>query len=213
MSEILAMILFALALSITPGPVNVITLSIGVTCGARAAVPFVSGATVGFTALLVVLGLGLSQLVGQAGWLLDVLNIAGIGFIFYLGIRIAGSDTAPDFSGAAVPGFCHGAALQWLNPKAWGACIAGIGAFGVAQSLPKLMLFSGLYLIVCFIGVGAWAVLGQTIRRFFNSPRNRRLFNRGIGGGLMVLALLLLWQTYARSEYSMAMVSTTMSSS
>lgn len=197
MSEILAMILFALALSITPGPVNVITLSIGISRGARAALPFVSGATIGFVALLVLLGLGLSQLVDQVGWLLDALNIAGIGFILYLGFKIARSDAAPDFAGSDVPGFRAGAALQWLNPKAWGACIAGIGAFGVAQSLPKLMMFSGVYLVVCFIGVGAWAVLGQTIRRFFDTPRNRRLFNRVIGGGLMVLALFLLWQGFA----------------
>ncbi len=194
MSEILAMILFALALSITPGPVNVITLSIGVNRGARAALPFVSGATIGFTALLVVLGLGLSQLVGQVGWFLDVLNIAGIGFIFYLGGKIALSESAPEFTTSAVPGFRHGATLQWLNPKAWGACIAGIGAFGVAQSLSALMLFSGVYLVACFIGVGAWAVLGQSIRRFFDSPRNRRLFNRCVGGGLMILALALLMQ-------------------
>jgi threonine/homoserine/homoserine lactone efflux protein len=62
MSVIFAMCLFSLSMSISPGPVNLITLSTGVNHGFKNAMPFVSGATLGFTLLLLMVGLGLGGL-------------------------------------------------------------------------------------------------------------------------------------------------------
>lgn len=59
MSPALSMAAFALAISLTPGPVNPVALTSGARHGWRAATPHVFGATLGFTALLVLVGLGL----------------------------------------------------------------------------------------------------------------------------------------------------------
>jgi len=53
---------FALASSITPGPVNIVALSAGAQFGLRASLRHVTGATLGFTLLLVLIGLGLHEL-------------------------------------------------------------------------------------------------------------------------------------------------------
>ncbi|PLO79127.1 lysine transporter LysE, partial [Klebsiella quasipneumoniae] len=50
---ILTMLMFALALSFSPGPVNMVIISSGAAHGFRKTFSFVSGATIGFTLLLV----------------------------------------------------------------------------------------------------------------------------------------------------------------
>lgn len=193
MSEILAMSVFALALSISPGPANVIILSIGMNHSSRAALPFVSGATIGFTTLLFLIGLGLAQLAGQAGDVLRWLNYAGLAYIFYLGLKIATTRGGIAVQKQSVPGFVQGFVLQWLNPKAWGACLAGIAAFEVAGSHSKLLVFTGLYLVICFIGIGSWALLGQGLGKLLTSPRALQIFNGITGAGLMMVAVVLLF--------------------
>ena len=57
MSLILAMFMFALTMSISPGPVNMVIISSGANHGFRKTLPFISGATTGFTLLLILVGL------------------------------------------------------------------------------------------------------------------------------------------------------------
>ena len=52
LSLIFAMFSFSLAMSISPGPVNMIILSSGVDYGVKKTFPYLSGATIGFTSLL-----------------------------------------------------------------------------------------------------------------------------------------------------------------
>ena len=56
MTQVFAMALFALALSATPGPVNLLALASGINHGLWRSLPFVLGATIGFCALLYLIG-------------------------------------------------------------------------------------------------------------------------------------------------------------
>lgn len=62
MTLIIAMSLFALSMSISPGPVNLITFSSGLNYGFLPSLPFVAGAALGFTLLLVVVAIFLLYL-------------------------------------------------------------------------------------------------------------------------------------------------------
>ena len=77
MTVFLAMAVFSFVMSISPGPVNIITLSIGANSGFRSALPFVSGATVGFTLLLLLIGIGLGESVMSAPYFIDVISVIG----------------------------------------------------------------------------------------------------------------------------------------
>jgi threonine/homoserine/homoserine lactone efflux protein len=61
MGSVLSMSAFALASSITPGPVNIVALSAGAQYGLGAGMRHVTGATFGFTLLLMLTGLGLRE--------------------------------------------------------------------------------------------------------------------------------------------------------
>lgn len=90
----------------------------------------------------------------------------------------------------------HGFLLQWLNPKAWGSCLAGHAAFQTSNAPELLALFTLIYLIVCFLGVGSWAVAGTQISHLLSEQSTLRLFNRTMGSALILLALFLALQPH-----------------
>lgn len=65
MTALLSMAGFALVCSISPGPVNIVALSAGAQHGLAASMRHVTGATVGFTVLLLLIGLGLHELLDR----------------------------------------------------------------------------------------------------------------------------------------------------
>jgi threonine/homoserine/homoserine lactone efflux protein len=194
MSVLIAMISFSLVMSISPGPVNMITMSIGAASGSRKALPFVSGATIGFTMLLLVIGVGLGEFATNAPYFMAVLNVIGTGFIVYIGYKIATSDSNLKMIDDNLPNFTHGFLLQWLNPKAWAACFAGVALFSSPDSNGPLYTFVSIYLVICFVGIGSWAVLGDKALSLIKHPTGIKYFNHLMGGTLIAVALLLFIQ-------------------
>ncbi len=186
---------FALASSISPGPVNLVALSAGARYGLRASLRHVTGATLGFTLLLLAIGLGLHQLLQHWPWLQSLLHGVGVAFLLYMAIGLARDDGRLDNGKAQrVPGLLTGAAMQWLNPKAWLASLAGMSAFA-SDGEPQLVgQFAGLYFVICYLSIACWAYAGAFLRSYLEQPRRMRLFNRSLALLLAASALyLLLW--------------------
>lgn len=197
MSQLLAMTIFALSMSITPGPVNIITFSNGINFGFRPSLPFVSGATIGFTSLLAVVGLGLSSVMRAIPKLDLALGSVGAIFLVYIGYKIATSGAKSMKSEVATPSsFLEGAILQWLNPKAWAACMAGVSAFNLSHAWSELLLFILIYFLVCYLSIAAWALAGQQIQHFVKDVIFLRYLNFSMGGSLIMLASFLLWSQW-----------------
>ena len=193
MSLIIAMSLFALSMSISPGPVNLVTFSSGLNFGFLPSLPFVAGAALGFTLLLVVVGLGLGEIVALSPVLMQVLAYAGTAFICYMGYKIASAH--PELPGASVrqPHFFQGAALQWLNPKAWIASFSGVSAFEATLG-NGLLVFASLYLVLCFLSVAVWAYAGARLSKLVRDRSSLQWFNRIMGGLLVLVAIYLLYR-------------------
>lgn len=194
MSLIIAMSAFALSMSISPGPVNLITLSSGMRFGFRRTMGFVCGASMGFTLLLLAIGLGLGEIAELLPFLLQLLGGMGCLYIAYMGISLYTSAQAlENLSLSDQPGFWQGAALQWLNPKAWMACLAGVSGFGLSHSLPLLILFVTLYAVICFVSIACWAAVGQRIKHLLQDSFWRIAINRLMGASLVGIAIYLLY--------------------
>ncbi|MDM7027391.1 LysE family translocator, partial [Klebsiella michiganensis] len=151
MSLILAMFMFALTMSISPGPVNMVIISSGANHGFRKTLPFISGATTGFTLLLILVGFGFYAVIDKYPLFFNYLNIAGSAFIIYLGYKIAASAPELSLKKNDTPGFVQGFLLQWLNPKAWIACASGVALFSEPATQTMLMVFIIIYFLVCYI--------------------------------------------------------------
>jgi len=198
-SQIIAMSIFSLTMSITPGPVNMINLSSGVTHGFKKTIPFVSGATVGFILLLIVLGMGCMQVIGAYPVFLKYMSMGGTGFILYISYKITRSETGISAKRVNCPTFMEGFLLQWLNPKAWIACMSGISLFADEKSYFPLVLFISLYLVICFMSLSSWAILGDKLKVFIGSRTRLKVFNYVMGILLSVCAVYLLYSSLAGS--------------
>ena len=192
MSVAVSMAAFALAASISPGPVNVVALGSGARHGLRASLGHVTGATLGFCLLLVLVGCGVHQLLTRLPVVAGLLHAGGVVFLLYLAWKLAMDDgKLGDAHIGRPPSAWHGAAMQWLNPKAWLAAVAGVGAYtGGEQQL--LWLFTWIYGPICFVSVAAWAWAGSLIRQRLETPGHLRVLNRTLAALLVVSALYLL---------------------
>lgn len=193
MSLLFAMFSFSLAMSISPGPVNMIILSSGVNYGAKKTIPYVSGATIGFTLLLLFVGLVFEQFIKAYPFLLTYLAIGGSLYIIYMGYKIASSKPEIEIKKGDVPKFYEGFLLQWLNPKAWIACVSGVSIFSSAESYGPFLTFAGIYFFVCYVSLVAWAFLGEKVSFLLNSHFRLRLFNISMGSLLIVTAIYLCY--------------------
>ena len=192
MSLIPAMCLFALSMSISPGPVNLVTFSSGLNYGFVPSLKFVAGAATGFTLMLVLVGLGLGEIFERYPAPIQVLTYAGTAFIIYMGYRIATAH--PELPGAMErqPGFFHGAALQWLNPKAWIASLSGVSAFEATPG-NGLFVFAALYQVICFLSVAVWAFAGARVSDLLTDQNILLWCNRFLCGLLILVALYLFY--------------------
>ncbi|MFM0079334.1 LysE family translocator [Paraburkholderia sediminicola] len=193
MTVLLSMAAFALASSISPGPVNVVALSAGAQHGFAASMRHVTGATVGFTLLLLLIGLGLHALLAHFPNLIDIVKWAGVGFLLYMAYKLAVDDGKLGADKPTRgPSFAYGAAMQWLNPKAWLASLAGMGAYAADGDGRLVWQFTVVYFVVCYLSIASWAYAGTFLRRYLQEPKRVRLFNRVMAALLAASALYLL---------------------
>ena len=186
LSLIVAMFSFSLAMSISPGPVNMIILSSGVDYGAKKTIPYVSGATIGFTLLLLFVGVFLKKFIEAYPFLLTFISVIGTLYIIYTGYKIASSHPEIKTKKTDIPKFYQGSVLQWVNPKAWIACVSGVSIFSNSESYGSFLTFVCIYFVVCYISLAIWAFLGEQLSLLLKSRVRLRIFN--LLTGLLLIA-------------------------
>ena len=188
---VLALVGFAFVTSITPGPNNLMMLASGANYGVRRTVPHMLGIAVGFTVMVALVGVGLMGLFDAFPALHGVLRVASVVYMLWLAWKIA---TAAPLNGEGTATgrpltFLQAAAFQWVNPKAWAMALGAIAAYAPTRSLDAVVAVALIFGAVNLPSVGAWAVLGQSLRALLAEPRRLRLFN-GAMAALLVLSVL-----------------------
>ena len=189
MAEFLPLVTFAVATAITPGPNNIMLTASGANFGFRRTLPHMLGVAIGFTIMVLAIGLGLSEFFERFPLIHQVLRYGGGAYLLYLAYRIATAAPTPD---AAQPAghpltFLQAALFQWINPKSWMMAVGAISAYTTVGG--NLMLESVL-IAVTFGAIGLpstalWAGLGVAIARLLRTRWALRAFN-------VAMALLLV---------------------
>lgn len=184
-SVFVSMFVFALIGAISPGPVNIIATGAGANFGFRGALPHVFGATVSYTLVVFIAGIGLNTFLSIFPQITSALQYIGAAFLLYMSYKIA-TATPQDADDTAVkkpPTFIEGMLAQGLNPKAWLVSMSGITLFVSANSPASLYLlaFCVISFVVCFFGVGTWAVLGHVIGKLLSTTKRKIAFNIVMG--------------------------------
>ncbi|BAP36773.1 putative RhtB family transporter [Acinetobacter guillouiae] len=200
LSLIVSMFIFSLSMSISPGPVNLTILTSSMNYGVNATFAFISGATIGFTLLLASVCFGLYQMIVIYPVLLDVITILGTVLLLWIGLNILRAKgtviSSQPHDEAKIPTFIQGALMQWLNPKAWIAAVAGTGLFSTGHIHAVLLVFVAIYFVVCYLSLVLWGIAGEKLASFLNTGNRARLFNIVMGLLLILISLEMCWRYF-----------------
>ena len=180
----LALLVYALVTSITPGPNNLMLLASGVNFGIARTVPHMLGISIGFLVLLLAVGFGLGAVLTAFPALHMALKIAGAAYLLYLAWKIAMSRSMSDRKAAEgrPMRFIDAAAFQWVNPKAWVMAITAMAVYtNPDHPFVSVALISIAFTIVNLPSVSVWAGFGTALRGFLSDPVRLKWFNIAMG--------------------------------
>lgn len=193
---LLGLLLFAFVSSITPGPNNLMLMASGANFGFRRTIWHMLGIGIGFSVMIILVGLGLAQIFDAYPVLHTVLKVVSVLYLLWLAWKVANS-APPEgkVSNEAKPlTFMQAALFQWVNPKAWTMALTAISVYTPDQSIRSVVtvgLAFGLVNIPC---VSSWTVMGQQMARFLTSAARLRAFNWTMAA-LLVLSLYPVFLT------------------
>jgi threonine/homoserine/homoserine lactone efflux protein len=188
----LALLVYALVASITPGPNNFMLLTSGVNFGFWRTMPHILGIGVGFATLLLAIGFGLGALLTAYPSLHLSLMIGGGVYLLYLAYKIAMSRSmgGNDEENARPMKFLEAAAFQWVNPKAWVIAVTAMAVYSnPVRPFLSVLLITLAFSLVNLPSVSSWAGFGMALRGFLADPVRLKWFNVAMG----VLLAATLW--------------------
>ena len=198
--EFTALLVLATAMSFTPGPNTTLSTALAANHGLRRAMPFVCAVPVGWSALLVVCTLGLGALVVAVPLLSWSIKLAGVAYLLWLAFKISRSRQLSQADAARLNvTFWQGAALQFVNIKAWMLALAIVSGWiaGRADTGQRFAVVLAVMLAFAFASNLTYALVGSLLRDWLSGPAGsgQRLlwFNRAMASVLVVTAIWMLF--------------------
>ena len=188
--SLIALALYALVTSVTPGPNNLMLLASGVNFGFRQTIPHMLGIALGFTAMVALVGFGLGAVLTLFPIVFNVLRVLALVYMVWLSWKLASSGSLGSGDAKARPmTFIEAALFQWINPKAWAMALTATTLYTVPDMYYlSVILVAGTFGVVNLPSVSCWAGFGVALRGFLSVAARLRIFNVG-------MALLLLLST------------------
>ncbi|MBC7445601.1 MAG: LysE family translocator [Polaromonas sp.] len=198
--EFTALLVLATAMSFTPGPNTTLSAALAANHGLKRALPFICAVPVGWGALLGLCTLGLGALVLAAPLLGWAIKLAGVAYLLWLALKIARSrQLSPHDAARLSVTFWQGAALQFVNIKAWMLALSIVSGWIAGRADPALRFAVVLPVMAAFAFASnlSYALAGSLLRDWLAGPAGsgRRLvgFNRAMAAVLVATAFWMLF--------------------
>ena len=204
-----ALLVLATAMSFSPGPNTTLASALGANHGLRRAMPFVCAVPVGWGVMLGLCALGLGALLLAVPLLIWAVKLLGVAYLLWLAARLIGfRPQFPGQSGDAAPmgvasppdvTFWQGAALQFVNIKAWLFALAVVSGWiaGRSDAGLRFAIVLPVMLFYAFASNLTYAMAGSLLRDWLAGPgeSGRRLvwFNRLMA---LVLVATAVWMFF-----------------
>ena len=184
-------IAFALAMTFSPGPNNIMSTSLGMMHGYRRALRFILGVVCGFGVVMLLGSLVATALLSAVPAIQPFLKYVGATYILYLAwvtwSHRAEFGVGQDAEMTRGQGFLGGFALQFANPKGITFSLVMYSTF-LADAVDDLALVALSALVLAglaFLATSTWALAGSGIRRWLHTDRQR-----AVAAGVLALALV-----------------------
>lgn len=199
-TELTALLVFATAMSFSPGPNTTLSTALAANLGLRRALRFCLAVPTGWTLLMLACGLGLGAMVTGVPALRWGVKLLGVAYMLWLAWKLSGAAKLSDVDASRLNvTFAQGVGLQFLNIKAWMLALtltAGwvVNAGGQPAPNPgeRLAIICGVMVFFAFISNFTYAVAGSLLRGWLTQGRRLVWFNRVLAAVLVITALWML---------------------
>ncbi|MCL4108779.1 UNVERIFIED_CONTAM: hypothetical protein GTU68_049120 [Idotea baltica] len=167
----------------------------GANFGFRRTLPHMLGVGIGFVIMVILVGLGLTQIFDLYPVSYTILKTFSILYLLYLSWKIATAAPPSDKEAAGKPfTFLQAALFQWVNPKAWTMALTAISAYAPSQSFASVVWVGLIFGAINLPSVSSWTLLGEQMKRILTNTKRLRSFN-------ILMALLLVASLYPVLEF------------
>ena len=193
--EFTALLALATAMSFSPGPNTTLSTALAANRGLRHALRFVCAVPVGWGALLGLCAAGVGALVVAWPPLRWAIQGGGVAYLLWLAYKLSrsGQMSAADAARMDI-GFWQGAALQFVNIKAWLLALTIVAGWiaGRDDALPRLAIVLPVMLTYALASNLLYACAGALLRGWLAQGRRLLWFNRAMAAVLVVTAWWML---------------------
>ena len=192
--NLVTLILFCIAAGFTPGPNNILGSYSGFNFGVIKTVPHILGVTLGFTALIISLIVGLINVFKLYPLIQEVLKYLGTLFLLYLAFKISFSNSNNNSSSENPVKFVETFFFQFLNPK---GVIVGIIVVSTYIHLDENYINYSFQVIILALlfsitSITSWTLVGKFLRKFATNEKFIKYFNYAMAV-LLLLSILTFY--------------------
>lgn len=162
----------------------------GANFGIKRTLPHWLGIGIGFTAMIILVGVGLMQVFDAFPVAYTILKVLSVGYLLYLAWKIANAAPPREADTTGTPmTFLQACAFQWVNPKAWAMALTAISVYTPTRGIAGILMTALIFGVINLPACSTWMFIGQQMRRFLTNQTRLRIFN-------IVMALLLVASLY-----------------
>jgi len=192
--EIISICLFWFVTAFTPGPNNIVASYSGFNFGIKKTIPHILGVTLGFTALIISLIIGLINIFKVYPNIQEVLKYLGTLFLLYLAFKISFSSSNNSSNSENPVKFIETFLFQFLNPK---GVIVGIIVVSTYIQVDENYVNYSLQVIILALlfsitSITSWTLVGRFLRKFATNEKFIKYFNYAMS----VLLILSIFTFY-----------------
>ena len=192
--EIISICLFWFVTAFTPGPNNIVASYSGFNFGIKKTIPHILGVTLGFTALIISLIIGLINIFKVYPNIQEVLKYLGTLFLLYLAFKISFSSSDNSSNSENPVKFIETFLFQFLNPK---GVIVGIIVVSTYIQVDENYINYSLQVIILALlfsitSITSWTLVGRFLRKFATNEKFIKYFNYAMS----ILLILSIFTFY-----------------
>ncbi|KIC82636.1 LysE family translocator [Pseudomonas sp. C5pp] len=184
-STLLIFIPACFALNMAPGPNNLLSVNNATHYGFWASCLAGAGRLIAFAAMIALAAAGLTAVLETSELVFLGIKLLGAAYLFYLAFKLWTANIQNQDSNDAKSRNLVGLAKQEFliaagNPKAILIFTAFLPQFvdPAHDVAPQFAMLGVLFLVLEMIALAGYALIGLHLRRWFNNPDGKRLFNR-----------------------------------
>jgi len=173
------LLLFILVAGFTPGPNNIIAMSIGFSWGFKKVIPHILGVAIGFPIMLLLIGFILEPIFKQYTVIFLILKWLSMAYIIYLAYKIATAPLSIKEDKKTKPiSFIESVIFQWINPKAWAGAMATVTLYVPQNNYSFGLIVSAITSAITIIfAISLWTYMGKKIKIFLSKQSHIKAFN------------------------------------